>query len=212
MQTSNGLPLVCLVRLCPFPYSYSNAFFASLHEVTPLQFLIATLTLSLKSQYHCFHQNVQADTVAIVVMHVYIGTRLYLFSDPNRREEMDSTSKWLNILSVVVSILLAAGVGAYVYRKTMAYVAEGQVHLIEDDLEAFLEEEARLEEQESHTLAGTPAKRKSQDTRPPGEQSRLLAPPDEDANAWSGAFDTDFESQPTSARNSYDTARPSRAA
>lgn len=38
-----GLPLMMLLRLCPFPYPYSNAFFASIETVTLWQFLLATL-------------------------------------------------------------------------------------------------------------------------------------------------------------------------
>lgn len=40
---AKGLPLVLLIRLCPFPFPYSNAFFASVETVQFSQFLIATL-------------------------------------------------------------------------------------------------------------------------------------------------------------------------
>ncbi|GAA5859837.1 hypothetical protein JCM1840_006478 [Sporobolomyces johnsonii] len=42
-----GLPLIILLRLCPFPYPYSNAFFASVETVTLSQFFLATLCASL---------------------------------------------------------------------------------------------------------------------------------------------------------------------
>lgn len=38
-----GTPLVIMIRLCPFPFPYSNAFFASIETVTLMQFTLATL-------------------------------------------------------------------------------------------------------------------------------------------------------------------------
>lgn len=38
-----GTPLVILIRLCPFPFPYSNAFFASIETVSLAQFFLATL-------------------------------------------------------------------------------------------------------------------------------------------------------------------------
>lgn len=61
---------------------------------------------------------------------------------------MDPTTKVLNAASIVVSVLIGAGVGWYVYRLTMAYAVEGRVSLDEDDLERFLEEEDELEREE----------------------------------------------------------------
>ena len=42
------MPLVLLVRFCPFPFSYSNAFFASIETVSLVQFLLATLAITPK--------------------------------------------------------------------------------------------------------------------------------------------------------------------
>ena len=83
-------------------------------------------------------------------LHVYVGTRLYLFSDPDHRSEMDRSTKVINTVSIIVSILLGAGVGAYVYRLTMGYVAEGEVALLDPEAQAnevdqFLQEEGQLD-------------------------------------------------------------------
>lgn len=81
---------------------------------------------------------------------------------------MDSTSKILNSVSVVIAVLLGIGVvravqtvlghwliyfskGTYVYRLTMKYVAqdlvaEGEVALLNDDLENFLDENSSQED------------------------------------------------------------------
>lgn len=145
LQEHKGLPLICMIRLCPLPYSYSNFFFASIPSVSLPQFFLASCALAPK-----------------LFLAVFIGNRLFLFSDPEHRDHMDSTSKVLNSLSVVFAVLLGLGVvsslsggsinrliaflqGTYVYRLTMEYVAqdleaEGEVALLDDDLENFLEE------------------------------------------------------------------------
>jgi uncharacterized membrane protein YdjX (TVP38/TMEM64 family) len=43
-----GLPLIVLLRLCPFPYPYSNAFFASIETVSLQEFMLATLSVSVR--------------------------------------------------------------------------------------------------------------------------------------------------------------------
>lgn len=44
----HGTGLVTLIRLCPFPFSYANFFFASIGEVSAGQFFIATCGLGIK--------------------------------------------------------------------------------------------------------------------------------------------------------------------
>ena len=97
-----GLPLVALIRLCPFPFTYSNLFFASIESVSLWQFMVATLCITPK-----------------LFLHVWIGQRMFLLSDPNEREEMDSTTKIVNIAYIVLGTLLGLATGLYVYRLTM---------------------------------------------------------------------------------------------
>lgn len=40
---AKGLPLVIMIRLCPIPWVYSNALFASMESVKLWQFVIATM-------------------------------------------------------------------------------------------------------------------------------------------------------------------------
>jgi len=170
-----GLPLIVLIRLCPFPYSYSNFFFATVQEVSLWQFFLATCALSIK-----------------LLLHVYIGTRIYLFSDPEHRESMDTTTKVLNGLSVAASMALGIGVGVYVYRLTMRYVGEGRVALVEEDLERFLEEENVLSDDES----GPPGRLHSQ---APHQASRvagstfLALPAEEVDGRASGEWDVGLD-------------------
>jgi uncharacterized membrane protein YdjX (TVP38/TMEM64 family) len=58
---AKGLPLICLIRLCPIAYPWSNAFFGSLNETVSLaHFMLATLTITPK-----------------LFLHVWVGTRIY---------------------------------------------------------------------------------------------------------------------------------------
>ncbi|TKA54605.1 hypothetical protein B0A53_03012 [Rhodotorula sp. CCFEE 5036] len=123
-----GLPLIVLLRLCPFPYPYSNAFFASIETVSLQEFMLATLAITPK-----------------LLLHVFIGHRTYLFADPTSRHKMDSTTRWINGVFMVAGTLLGMGTSWYLYKVgtvfplTMRYVeeaAEGEEE--QDALEAGL--------------------------------------------------------------------------
>ncbi|GAA5949672.1 hypothetical protein JCM3765_002748 [Sporobolomyces pararoseus] len=104
-----GLPLIILLRLCPFPYPYSNAFFASVESVTLGQFFLATLTITPK-----------------LLLHVFIGHRTYLFADPTSRHKMDPLSRWINFGFMVFGSLLGMGTSWYLYKTTMRFVEEAE--------------------------------------------------------------------------------------
>lgn len=132
LQTHRGVPLLCLLRLTPVPWAYANFSLATFKEISPVDFLVATCAYSPK-----------------LLLHVYVGTRLYLFSDPDHLNEMDGTTKWLNSLSIAASLMLGIGVGSYAYRLMAGYAARGHVALAdEEDLDHFLQEEEELERQE----------------------------------------------------------------
>ncbi|GAA6001783.1 hypothetical protein JCM10207_002318 [Rhodosporidiobolus poonsookiae] len=115
-----GLPLIIMIRLCPFPYPYSNAFFASIESVSLGEFLLATLAITPK-----------------LLLHVFIGHRTYLFADPESRKSMDSVSRWLNGVLMVGGSLLGFATSYYLYKLTMRYVAEAD-GVAQSDLEAGL--------------------------------------------------------------------------
>lgn len=159
------MPLLCLLRLTPLPWAYANFSLATFKEITPIHFLIATCAYSPK-----------------LLLHVYIGTRLYLFSDPDHLHDMDSTTKWLNSLSIVASILLGVGVGSYAYRLMAGYAARGEVALAdEEDLDRFLEQEEELERQQEEAEMGLnstsgnidPGRGRGRGTGVPAEMRRM---------------------------------------
>ncbi|BGP53011.1 hypothetical protein JCM8202_004095 [Rhodotorula sphaerocarpa] len=102
-----GLPLIVLLRLCPFPYPYSNAFFASIETVSFYEFMLATLAITPK-----------------LLLHVFIGHRTYLFADPASRHKMDPTTRWINGIFMVGGTVLGIGTSWYLYQLTMRYVSE----------------------------------------------------------------------------------------
>ncbi|GAA5908179.1 uncharacterized protein JCM6883_004297 [Sporobolomyces salmoneus] len=119
-----GLPLIVLLRLCPFPYPYSNAFFASVESVTLGQFFLATLTITPK-----------------LLLHVFIGHRTYLFADPTSRHRMDPFSRYLNLGFMLFGTLLGMGTSWYLYKTTMRFVEEAERERIELGEEGGDEEE-----------------------------------------------------------------------
>ncbi|GAA5984044.1 hypothetical protein JCM11641_005577 [Rhodosporidiobolus odoratus] len=104
-----GLGLMVMIRLCPFPYPYSNLFFASIETVSLGEFMLATLAITPK-----------------LLLHVFIGHRTYLFADPETRKNMDPTSRWLNGFLVIFGSLLGFATSWYLYKQTMRYVAEAE--------------------------------------------------------------------------------------
>jgi len=104
---ARGLPLVILIRWCPLPWVYSNALFSSIETVSLFQFLIATLCFSPK-----------------FFLHVFIGSRIALLSDGHQRGEMDTPTKILNTLSIIISSLVGMGTGWFVWRLTNEKIRE----------------------------------------------------------------------------------------
>ncbi|CAH7689628.1 hypothetical protein BY996DRAFT_7447701 [Phakopsora pachyrhizi] len=110
-----GLPLICMIRLCPFPFTYSNLFFASLTTSCSLKdFLIAT-----------------SATTPKLLIHVFIGSRVFHLSDPNTTNKLDNLTIALNIFYIVAGASLGFGVSVYLYKVTMAQA--GQISLSIDD-------------------------------------------------------------------------------
>ncbi|MBW0524527.1 hypothetical protein O181_064242 [Austropuccinia psidii MF-1] len=110
-----GLPLICLIRLCPFPFTYSNLFFASLTTSCPFhEFMIATLAATPK-----------------LFLHVFIGSRVFHLSDPTSSNRLDKLTVALNVIYIVGGASLGIGVSSYLYRVTMAQA--GHISLGLDD-------------------------------------------------------------------------------
>ena len=106
--TERGIALVVLLRLCPVPpWVYSNLGFSLIprDKLSYTQFLLATVLSTPR-----------------LFLHVFIGSRVFALSDPT--QELDSTSKILDISGIVAGMVLSTVLGWYVYRVTMSKIKE----------------------------------------------------------------------------------------
>lgn len=94
----DGLKLLCMIRLCPLPYSICNGAISTFPTVHPLRYGLATAIISPK-----------------LMVPAFIGSRLRILSGNN--EEMSAGSKAVNIISIIVSICIGVGTGIYIYRR-----------------------------------------------------------------------------------------------
>lgn len=101
----DGIKLLCMIRLCPLPYSLSNGAMSTFPTVEPSAYAIATALITPK-----------------LLIHVFIGSRLAKIA--KNKGEMSSGTKALNWASIIFFGLLGAFVGWFIYRKTMARARE----------------------------------------------------------------------------------------
>lgn len=97
----DGLKLLCMVRLCPLPYSLSNGAMSTIPTVHPGMYALATAIVTPK-----------------LFVHVFIGSRLAAIARSG--EEMSTETKVFNYASMAFFAAVGMGVGWYIYRKTMA--------------------------------------------------------------------------------------------
>ncbi|KAL4989162.1 Golgi apparatus membrane protein tvp38 [Aspergillus falconensis] len=101
----DGLKLLCMIRLCPLPYSICNGAISTFPTVQPLMYGLATAIISPK-----------------LLVPAFIGSRLRILNE--KGEEMSLGSKLINISSIIVSIAAGIFTGWYIYRRTLARAKE----------------------------------------------------------------------------------------
>ncbi|ETN43741.1 uncharacterized protein HMPREF1541_02900 [Cyphellophora europaea CBS 101466] len=101
----DGLKLLCMIRLCPLPYSLSNGAMSTFPTVHPAMYAAATALITPK-----------------LLIHTFIGSRLAAIA--NSDEEMSAGTKALNWISIAFFGIVGASVGYYIYQKTMARARE----------------------------------------------------------------------------------------
>ncbi|TGO43520.1 hypothetical protein BHYA_0001g01430 [Botrytis hyacinthi] len=103
----DGIKILCMIRLCPLPYSLSNAAIATFPTVHPLNYALATALVTPK-----------------LLIHVFIGSRLGSLAGD---EEMDTSTKLINYASIVIGAGLGATVGYIIYQRTIARAKELEI-------------------------------------------------------------------------------------
>lgn len=96
----DGLKLLCMIRLCPLPYSLSNGAMSTFPTVEPSAYALATALITPK-----------------LLIHVFIGSRLAEIA--KNKGEMSAGTKALNWASIAFFGVLGASVGWFIYQKTM---------------------------------------------------------------------------------------------
>jgi len=96
---AKGLPLIILIRISPFPpWSYSNSLFASIQSVSLWQFMVATTCNFPK-----------------YLLYVFIGARMASLSDGKQRDHMDTQTKVMNTILIIVGFASSAASGWILY-------------------------------------------------------------------------------------------------
>ncbi|KAI5297336.1 hypothetical protein KEM56_004889, partial [Ascosphaera pollenicola] len=103
----DGLKLLCMIRLCPLPYSVCNGAMATFDTVQPLMYGLATLLVTPK-----------------LLITVFIGSRLRILLE--KGEQMSIWAKMVNVLSILLTISVGVGTAMYIYKSTLARAKELQ--------------------------------------------------------------------------------------
>ncbi|PLN76853.1 hypothetical protein BDW42DRAFT_177889 [Aspergillus taichungensis] len=101
----DGLKLLCMIRLCPLPYSICNGAVSTFPSVQPLTYGLATAIISPK-----------------LLVPAFIGSRIRLLYEKN--QEMSIASKAVNVCSIFATICIGVFTGWYIYRRTLARAKE----------------------------------------------------------------------------------------
>ncbi|EST06240.1 SNARE associated Golgi protein [Kalmanozyma brasiliensis GHG001] len=99
---SRGLSMAILIRFCPFPFAYSNLFFASLLDAVPYRHFIAATALITPKLF----------------LHVWLGTRMFVLMDRDQRAQLDGTAKALNVVYIAVGGAVGVATSWFVWRET----------------------------------------------------------------------------------------------
>jgi len=94
----DGLKLLCMIRLCPLPYSISNGAISTFPTVSPWAFMFATALATPK-----------------LMIHIFVGTRLRMLAEEGRK--MDTKTKLINYGSLIFGVTLGVVTGWLIYKR-----------------------------------------------------------------------------------------------
>jgi uncharacterized membrane protein YdjX (TVP38/TMEM64 family) len=97
----DGLKLLCLIRLCPLPYSLANGAISTIPTVTWPNFMLATAIASPK-----------------LLLHIFVGWKIGELAEHG--DKMDTKTQIISYLSILVGVCLGAGTGYLIYMRTKA--------------------------------------------------------------------------------------------
>lgn len=91
----DGLKLLCMIRLCPLPYSLCNGAISTFPTVRPHTYALATAIITPK-----------------LLVATFIGNRLRVLNG----DEMSAGAKAVNLISILVSITVSIFTAWYIYK------------------------------------------------------------------------------------------------
>jgi len=101
----DGIKLLCMIRLCPLPYSLSNGAMSTFPTVHPSSYALATAIVTPK-----------------LFIPAFIGSRLAVIARTS--EKMTLQDRVVNYSSIAIGAVVGAFTGWYIYQKTMARAKE----------------------------------------------------------------------------------------
>lgn len=129
----DGLKLLCMIRLCPLPYSISNVAISSFPTVSPLHFFLATLVATPK-----------------LAIGIFIGGRLYDIAESG--EKMDMKTRMINYFSIIGGLILGAVTGWLIYKRTSARARflemEERARIAREALPGYVDDESEDDEED----------------------------------------------------------------
>lgn len=126
LQENNSFWLLTLIRLCPFPYSLTNGALAAIPGITITNFALGSIISSPK-----------------LFLYLFVGAKLRDFG-----EAKDTTTKLVDLASVVFTLIFLAITGWLLFTKTNQRIKELEaqrgmqpdgVNELNEDFERFLE-------------------------------------------------------------------------
>lgn len=97
----DGLKLLCMIRLCPLPYSFANGAISTIPTVSWQNFALATAIASPR-----------------LLLHIFVGSRLGDIAENG--ETMDFKTKAVSYVSALIGIALGILTGYLIYARTAA--------------------------------------------------------------------------------------------
>ncbi|KAI2638137.1 hypothetical protein GGS21DRAFT_456901 [Xylaria nigripes] len=154
----DGLFVLVAIRLCPLPFSLSNGFLATIPNISPVRFALATALATPK-----------------LLIHVFIGDRLAQLAE---NDQMPLSTRIVNYLSIAFGVAVGITVGWVVYRRTMRRAKELAVEeaAATDGNGVLLANELGYDDVESGVLDA--AQRRS------GESDSAALMDDDDISLW----------------------------
>lgn len=88
--------LLWMIRLCPLPYSFSNAAMSTIPSIEPWKFFLSTLAATPK-----------------LFLHLFVGSQIVKLS-----EEADNKKWWVNLFSIFLAVSMGLLTSFLIYRRT----------------------------------------------------------------------------------------------